>query len=166
MVFDTESLFPDEAFIMLIGWHVVVIIKAIWICPIRMGRICLLNVTDGLSPKQTTPDRDKGGRRCMRLPCLPSCPPSLIPPHLYWCPQLKCFHGHLDSLCLFQSPWIPPWTLSGFGLCAALPVSIKMSVGDWFWLCTRMWWGACRAKSFHFSIVLCRLHLSALKAQD
>lgn len=44
------------------------------------------------------------------------------------------------SLCVFQSPRIPAWTLSGFRLCAALPVSIKRSVGAWVWHCHRTWW--------------------------
>lgn len=44
------------------------------------------------------------------------------------------------SLCVFQSPRIPAWTLSGFRLCAALPVSIKRSVGAWVWHSHRTWW--------------------------
>lgn len=45
-----------------------------------------------------------------------------------------------QGLCVFQSPWIPLWTLSGFGLWAALPVSIKRSVGAGVWHCHRTWW--------------------------
>lgn len=45
-----------------------------------------------------------------------------------------------QGLCVFQSPRIPLWTLSGFGLCAALPVSIKRSVGAGVWHRHRTWW--------------------------
>lgn len=44
----------------------------------------------------------------MCLPCLPSCPPSLVPPQLYWCPQLKCFHGHLNRPLSLSIPLNPP----------------------------------------------------------
>lgn len=45
-----------------------------------------------------------------------------------------------QSLCAFQSPRIPLWTLSGFRLCAALPVSIQRSVGAEVWHRHRTWW--------------------------
>lgn len=45
-----------------------------------------------------------------------------------------------QGLCVFQSPRIPFWTLSGFRLCAALPVSIKRSVGARVWHHHRTWW--------------------------
>lgn len=165
---DTESIFPacicDEAFIMLISCHyVVLLIKVICIHWVRIDRETTLT-----------------GFMLVKCDCnIVAMRKALVWVITYYVFTLSAMPSSLSlsstfvlvssaevfswtslfrwaseqGLCLSQSPWIPLWTLSGFGLCAALPVSIKMSVGDGFWHCTRTWWGTAEPNS---SVTNCR----------
>lgn len=54
------------------------------------------------------------------------------------------------SLCFFQSHQIPFWTLSGFRLCVALPLSIKRSVGAGVWHCHKTWWETIEPPKYYY----------------